>query len=290
MRKRDFWHECYDREVPERDFRATFCNHCRNPECALAGWSKDLFSQRVQAQEDLLFNPKRGMANRPLTDFGDLLHKAVRLEIADRRGDWSLPEEPPTGFIRDLGPKLADIPPQGANDKSESQIQDSLRALKQEGALKNSPRENPREKSPNESRQETRAAENHHREAVIKDLASGASQTSENEFAQSRSNNGEVSSKNSSEIVEERTMDFGGRTQNPSESKRESAKVVSGLHNTPLHWAGVMLDGSKPNPTPQIKTKTTPKHKSDPWSVKPKPKFQDPGARIRFGGKKNGKK
>lgn len=294
MRKRDYWNECYDRETPERDFRATFCNHCRNPECALAGWSKDLFSQRVQAQEDLLFKPKRGMANKPLSDFGDLMRKAVRLEIADRRGDWSMPEEPPMGFVRELGPNLAEIAPESANARSQDNIQDSLRALKQESNLdflpqNSSSKNNPIEPSQNSGSQKYDDAADLHDESRTE-----AQFTSTDKFEHLRPSNIDLP------LEKEENLEEGKNIINPdgphvqNEETPKSPKVVSRPtqntdYNTPLHWAGIMLDGSRPSLEPAQKPKAQ-EHKSDPWAVKPKPTFQEPGARIRFGGNKNGKK
>tara|TARA_B100000963_G_scaffold360940_2_gene393976 strand:+ start:2191 stop:3075 length:885 start_codon:yes stop_codon:yes gene_type:complete len=294
MRKRDYWNECYDRETPEREFRATFCNHCRNPECALAGWSKDLFSQRVQAQEDLLFKPKRGMTNKPLSDFGDLMRKAVRLEIADRRGDWSMPEDPPMGFVRELGPNLADIPPQSANARSQDNIQDSLRALKQESHLDFLPQNLASKSHPNEPKQNSGGREHHDTADLHEESRVEPQFASSNKFDHLRSSNVE------SPLEKEDILAEGKNIKNPDgphveiEETPKTPKVVSRPaqntdYNTPLHWAGIMLDGSRPSLEPAQKPKVQ-EQKPDPWAVKPKPKFQEPGARIRFGGNKNGKK
>lgn len=83
-----------------QDFQGIFCRRCRHPECTHAKWSSDKFTQRVRTQEERLFNPFQVDPKLPQyahisqTDFKDLLQEAMRLEIADRRGDWVIPEIP----------------------------------------------------------------------------------------------------------------------------------------------------------------------------------------------------
>ena len=75
-----------------RSFQETFCLRCRNPECTNAGWSKDIFAKRVASQEDRLLNPTRVdpsiFGSKLPADFLDMLQTAIKLEIADQRGDW----------------------------------------------------------------------------------------------------------------------------------------------------------------------------------------------------------
>ena len=85
----------------DRDYRAfqdTFCLRCRNANCIHAKWSEDKFGARVATQPDRFFNPKIVDGQKPkyadLTDFVDKLQEAMRLEIANRKGDWEVPEVP----------------------------------------------------------------------------------------------------------------------------------------------------------------------------------------------------
>lgn len=84
-----------------RDYKAfqdTFCLRCRNSNCRHARWVDDRFSARVATQPDRFFNPTIIAGNSPkyadLKDFGDNLREAMRLEIADKRGDWEVPDVP----------------------------------------------------------------------------------------------------------------------------------------------------------------------------------------------------
>lgn len=80
-------------------FKETFCKRCRNRDCQHAKWADDKFSARVNTQVDRFFNnPNRADQGAPqyaqIPDFANMLREAIRLEAADRRGDWSVPEEP----------------------------------------------------------------------------------------------------------------------------------------------------------------------------------------------------
>lgn len=83
-----------------KEFTDTFCKRCRNPECVNAGWSKDAFSARVTTQVERLTNPTQVDPHLPkyaqivAAEFKDMIHKAYQLEVADRRGDWEVPQVP----------------------------------------------------------------------------------------------------------------------------------------------------------------------------------------------------
>ncbi len=84
--------------VPPQEFSQVFCQRCRNAECDLAGWNGDLFTKRIRSQERRLLDPAPADSRLPKyaqivdTDFKDMFDHAMRLEIADRRGDWNIPE------------------------------------------------------------------------------------------------------------------------------------------------------------------------------------------------------
>lgn len=82
----------------EKAFRETFCQRCRQPNCDLAQWSGDLFTQRTSTQADRLLRPTQADPTSSryegLKDFQDMLQQAMTLEIADRRGDWNVPSVP----------------------------------------------------------------------------------------------------------------------------------------------------------------------------------------------------
>ena len=102
----DFLQGCMEGFPPDvAAFSETFCKRCRNTECTRAQGLNDKFRSRVQTQEDRLLHPKNvvttkaGSRYEALKDFVDMTHQAVRLEIADRRQDWTLPENAPAKFV-----------------------------------------------------------------------------------------------------------------------------------------------------------------------------------------------
>lgn len=125
--KRDLFSECFDGRVSPEEFKATFCDHCRNPSCALAKWDVDKFGGRVQTQMDRLFNPTFADPSNPKhqrvreQDFPSLFKEAIRLETADRVGDWSIPTE---------NVVLANITPTPASDESKDLVEKAVRSLK----------------------------------------------------------------------------------------------------------------------------------------------------------------
>lgn len=125
--KKDLFNECYDGKVSPEEFRATFCDHCRNPTCALAQWGDDKFGHRVNTQMDKLFNPVLADPNNPKysrlreRDFPSLFKQAIRLEAADRAGDWEIPTE---------NVVLATIAPEQASESSQDKLEEALKSLK----------------------------------------------------------------------------------------------------------------------------------------------------------------
>lgn len=98
----DFWNSCFEPVMgmnPEQ-FTATFCNRCTNPDCSRSTAGKLRWTQRMSTQEDrLLINPNfadpRDPKYTPIVnlDFKNLLRQALTIEIASRKGDWSVPSE-----------------------------------------------------------------------------------------------------------------------------------------------------------------------------------------------------
>jgi len=94
----DFLRVCMSdlHETDSTAFMGTFCQRCRNQDCTHAQWSQDKFGSRVATQMDRLFNPNRADPRSSrysmLVDFGSMLEQAIRLEVADRRGDWEVPD------------------------------------------------------------------------------------------------------------------------------------------------------------------------------------------------------
>ena len=86
------------KESNAKAFGETFCKRCRNAECCHSQGLNDKFRQRVSTQVDRLFHSPQADPRHPkyamLADFKDMLDTAIRLETADRRGDWEVPEIP----------------------------------------------------------------------------------------------------------------------------------------------------------------------------------------------------
>lgn len=89
-----------DRKLNEKELRGSFCRQCKNYKCGHARWGVPGWEERIQTQEDrLLNNPNFGSTDDPKfshireVDFPDLVKKAIMLETADKKGDWSLPNE-----------------------------------------------------------------------------------------------------------------------------------------------------------------------------------------------------
>lgn len=126
----DLLEECVaDLSAPggERDYKAfqdTFCLRCRNPNCIHAKWVDDRFSARVATQPDRFFNPKIIEGKSPkfadLVDFVDNIRNAMRLEIADRKGDWEVPEVP-----------IVDGRVENGDEKTTDEIDEAVRRLAQ---------------------------------------------------------------------------------------------------------------------------------------------------------------
>jgi len=117
----DFLNDCISDLGVKNDPRAfmeTFCARCRNRECVNAKWAGDKFAARVATQPDRLFRPNVADPANPkyarLADFVDNLREAMRLEIADRRKDWEIPEIPILDGTERHAPPATTAPLDGA--------------------------------------------------------------------------------------------------------------------------------------------------------------------------------
>jgi hypothetical protein len=89
--KRDF-------QLP--DLRDLFCADCRNPECQHALLSVNPWEDRMATQVSrLLENPRFGDILDPRfqhlqgMDFRNLLRETIKVHLAEKRGDWSVPTQ-----------------------------------------------------------------------------------------------------------------------------------------------------------------------------------------------------
>lgn len=94
--KTDLYETCNEQGLPEQQFKATFCQRCRNHSCENAGWSWSSWEERISSQEDrFLKNPKFANVNDPRfdrvreQDFPVLIQEALRLNSGS---EWEIPK------------------------------------------------------------------------------------------------------------------------------------------------------------------------------------------------------
>lgn len=98
----DLWIDCFNpaMNMSPKDFGNTFCRVCKNVACERSAGSKAKWVARVTTQVDrLLTHPNFADPMDPryqsirAVDFPSAVRDAMRLEISDRKGDWSIPNE-----------------------------------------------------------------------------------------------------------------------------------------------------------------------------------------------------
>jgi len=253
--KKDLFNECFDERLPPAAFKQVFCARCRNPTCSLAGWATDQFGARNALQEERLYNPSVGHPDNPRyghlkeQDFPSLFHKAVRLEVADQRGDWSLPES---------NVVLAPIDPETASMESQDSVEEAVRSLKQE---------NDREAISDE---------------VVEQEVEEAIPHSEGEFRdQEDQDHDEPSEFQDAEIIESRTPE-NVKTEKISAQPAKAPvqrQQTANQKNTDFE-EGLMLEGASEI---NVEEKTKKQRVQDSW--KPS-KVIEPGSTINMGKKK----
>ena len=132
MSKQDLLQGCNEHNVPVGEFISLFCCRCRNPECTRAGYSGSLWIDRISTQvERLLSNPQFADLTHPkyaqlrAIDFPDMARQALRIEVANKRGDWVVPDIEPEEAMAELIKMSAqtDAPPK---PKLSIEVEDTL--------------------------------------------------------------------------------------------------------------------------------------------------------------------
>lgn len=94
----DYLTECNRQGVPVAEFEQTFCQRCKQVQCRRAAWGSSRMDQRVQEQVERLLHPMQADPTLSkyghLVDFKSMFEHALRMEEANRRGDWEIPEIP----------------------------------------------------------------------------------------------------------------------------------------------------------------------------------------------------
>jgi hypothetical protein len=129
----DLFNECFTpaMEITPNEFSRTFCRVCRNGTCDRSSVMGSKWMQRVSTQADKLFHPTFADPRDPKykdvaqVDFPSALQQAMRLEISDRKGDWTIPSETDAAILAaslaarsgppttPLPEPVAPIPPKG---------------------------------------------------------------------------------------------------------------------------------------------------------------------------------
>lgn len=99
----DFFRECNsgDLKIDPKTFTETWCVRCHRPDCDLAELARlDPMAERNATWRKRFFGAQQADLSVPKyaqvaqLDFPDLLRKAMKLEVSERRGDWTVPEIP----------------------------------------------------------------------------------------------------------------------------------------------------------------------------------------------------
>jgi hypothetical protein len=115
-----------DLKTDTKTFEQTWCHRCSMPDCTLARFAReDLMAQRNKTWRQRYFGdhgpvdlsiPK--FAQIHALDFPNLLEKAIKLEISERRGDWSVPSTD-TPLVMPVKP--ATTPPPAPEEEDEEE-------------------------------------------------------------------------------------------------------------------------------------------------------------------------
>lgn len=235
--KDDLFNECYDRQVSPEEFRQVFCNRCRNPRCVLAGWANDQFGSRMEGQIDRLFNATLASPDDPRfqhlheAEFPNLLKQAIRLNIADQRGDWSLPEE---------NVVLAPIVGEPASEESENLVDEALKNLKPQA-------ENPEEPKSQDaaSTQEKPAGKNRTKEIEQNDKPLESQGEKENKPHSEGPKHFQGNTEGNTAFPDEGVMIGGGEPPEPEESPQVDPWAPKKKENFVKPGATVKMGGKK---------------------------------------------
>lgn len=121
------------REFTEKDLRRIFCGQCRNPECGHAKWAMNPWEARMATQEDrLLINPHFATIDDPRwaslreVDFPSLFRESIRVQLADQKGDWSVPTE------GEVDAAMGDLSPDHSETKPQPEVEAAVAALRKQ--------------------------------------------------------------------------------------------------------------------------------------------------------------
>ena len=275
----DLWGECFDSQMgmPPKTFEHTFCRVCINPKCVRSAGSGSSWTKRMSTQRERLFDPSLiadpndpRFAHLQVVDFPSAVQEAMRLEISDRRNDWSVPT---SADVRQLAEEMAGGLPPTTHPTPEPTPEPKVEApVLQRHQIRGSKGDvydvtcvsvdgKPQWKCTCKAFEFGAGAPCQH----IK-YASTLPPEDAPEASPSRFQAGPP---------KPATMPTGAR-----------APVYPTAANIPMPTGGVMVDGSAPPPPAQRQASTQPAD-FDPWAPPPpKPKVVPVGGKVTFGGGK----
>lgn len=123
------------KEFQVRDLRDTFCAVCRNSQCGFAKLSANPWEDRMSTQvERLLENPRYADPLDPQwsrfkeMDFPSLFRESIRLHLAEKRGDWSIPS------TREVDLAMGTVPTTPA-EKPNPEVEKAVEALRKQHTI-----------------------------------------------------------------------------------------------------------------------------------------------------------
>lgn len=258
----DYLRECNsgDIKTDAKTFMQTWCVRCSRKECSLAGFAKnDLLAIRNATWRERFFGEGREadttipkFAQIAGLDFPNMIQKAMKLEISERRGDWSVPDVPTF------------IDPQPKEVEAEVPIED--------GVLRQA--------------EEERVASF---DEAFRKLSERKSESEEQEPAPEDPEQNAPGDRPSEENEPPRAPKKAEPLDPPAPAPQhpKAQKAVRPNRGNVPNKGEVMLGGA-----PAPKNVTKPKPEADPWAPPPaaKHKIVKSGARIQFGSEGNIKK
>ena len=136
---RNLLSECNNLGLSPQEFMDTFCRRCRNYTCTNAGWADSAWEYRMRTQVDRLFDERlEADPDDPRYErvreaqFPSLLREAIRLDLAEQKGDWSIPsDEEVSRTMRVRADEINFAPPADEipDENTSTRIDDALEAL-----------------------------------------------------------------------------------------------------------------------------------------------------------------
>jgi hypothetical protein len=261
-----------NRPLTVEELREGFCSQCKQVRCGYARWNEDPWMDRMSTQVDrLLENPNFADPKDPkwsdlrAIDFPDMVRQAIILEVASRKGDWTIPTV-------EEGLDMMVSAPEGF-EPSEEFLQEEAPPVEEEP----SPRiiEVP---SKTKKGVVYNVTLNDEGEAVSCDCKAGQYHRRCQHLGWA-----EEEAKRPLVIPGEPAVSLPQKPPTPREQvappSQVSQKLSQPLHNTPAQGRGIMVGGSpergSPPPSPF-------KVRQDSWAVKPRSRVVKPGAVVKI--------